>query len=205
MAVEEAPISPAPESSSGGSTRRLLALYKQGHASALELLFQREIPLLRKWAHGRLPRWARSMADTADLIQGALTRTLPRLQRFEPRREKALQAYLRTAVANQIRDELRRIGRAQVDSLTESTVDPTDPRPLPADALIEDENRRRFAAALQRLSETDRQAVVARLELGYSYDQIALLLDKRSANTARMTVTRAVARLVDEMTSDSGK
>lgn len=205
MAVEESPAPPAADQPSAGSTRRLLDLYKQGHASALELLFQREIPLLRRWAHGRLPKWARSMADTADLIQGALTRTLPHLHRFEPKREKALQAYLRTAVANQIRDELQRFRRAPVDSLTESTADPADPAPLPADVMIENENRRRFAAALETLSETDRQAVVARLELGYSYDQIALLLDKRSANTARMTVTRAVARLVEAMTGDSNR
>ena len=61
-----------------------------------------------------------------------------------------------------------------------------------------------FTRALAELSETDRQAVVARLRLGYSYDQIALVLGKRSADSARMTVTRAIERLarrLDELAS----
>jgi RNA polymerase sigma factor (sigma-70 family) len=195
MAPDEVPVSP----SLRGSTKRLLDLYKEGRASALELLLQREIPLLRSWAHGRLPKWARSMVDTADLIQGALTRSLPHLNKFEPRREKALQAYLRSAVANQIKDELRRFGRAPLEQMAEHH-DIADPAPSASEELIDRDNQRRFVEALQRLTESDRAAVVARLELGYSYEQIALMLDKRSANTARMTVTRAVARLIEEMT-----
>lgn len=193
--------SPPPESADStrvSTTKRLLQLYREGDVSALDVLFQREIPLLRRWARGRLPAWARTLVDTADMVQDALARTLPHLQRFEPRREKALQAYLRSAVSNQIKNELRRIRRRPVvtDALdAELTVASPDQS---ADAtLMEQEDEALYARALARLSDSDRSAVVARLQLGYSYEQIALLLEKRSVNAARMAVTRAVARLID--------
>lgn len=207
--VHEPPGLPPPQHSAvaGGrlSTRDLLERYRKGQASALELVFQREIPLLRRWARGRLPRWARAAVDTADLVQDALVRSLPHLSRFEVRREKALQAYLRTAVANQLRDELRRIARKPTDPLLEDGEGLVADGQLPDAVLIESEDRERYARALAQLSETDRAAVVARLQLEYSYDQIALLLGKRSANAARMTVTRAIVRLIGGMADDPPK
>jgi RNA polymerase sigma-70 factor (ECF subfamily) len=196
---------------SGGSgptsTRTLLDRFRRGRASAAELLFSREIPGLQKWARGRLPAWARSVVDTADLVQDALTHTFQQLRRFEPERDKALRAYLRTAVDNRIRDELRRSAREPLrTSLSADTG--REPLPVPAhetsplDAVIEAEDEALLARALRGLSSTDRMAVVARLRLGYSYEQIALLLNKRSANTARMTVTRAIERLAEGMRSD---
>jgi DNA-directed RNA polymerase specialized sigma24 family protein len=70
--------------------------------------------------------------------------------------------------------------------------------------LLEAERDALFTRALADSSETDRQAIVARLRLGYSYEQIALVLGKRSADSARMTVTRAIERLarrLDELAS----
>lgn len=201
--MSRADSSPSPESPNStrvSTTKRLLQLYREGDASALEILFQREIPVLRRWARGRLPAWARTLVDTADMVQDALARTLPHLQRFEPRREKALQAYLRSAVSNQIKNELRRIRRHPVSTEevdAELTMVSRDPSA--DDTLIQQEDEALYARALAQLSDTDRSAVVARLQLGYSYEQIALLLDKRSVNAARMTVTRAVARLIDNI------
>jgi RNA polymerase sigma-70 factor (ECF subfamily) len=165
----------------------------------LDLLLSREIPALRRWARGRLPTWARSFVDTADLVQDALTRTLPHLGRFEPQREKALQAYLRSVVENRIRDELRRASRTP--SLLPIEGDEAAPSgdASPLDSLVEAEDEALLARALARLRPADQAAVVARLRLGYSYEQIALVLQKRTANAARMAVTRAIERLIDEM------
>src|SRR5690349_24985397 len=33
------------------------------------------LPRLRRWTHGRLPAWARSAADTSDIVQDVLLRT----------------------------------------------------------------------------------------------------------------------------------
>src|SRR4051794_30582625 len=101
----------SPTSSTVHSSARLLAAARRGDANALDELIARYLPKLHCWAHGRLPRWARTMADTADLVHDAVLKTLGRLETFEPRSRHALAAYLREAVRNRIRDEHRRIGR----------------------------------------------------------------------------------------------
>ena len=60
---------------------------------------------------GRLPQWARDVADTDDLVQDTLLQTFKRIGDFEARGVGALQAYLRQAILNRVRDELRKKGR----------------------------------------------------------------------------------------------
>jgi len=103
------------------SSFELIRRVQQGDADALERLLARYVPRLRRWASGRLPRYARDLADTQDLVQEAVVRTLRSLKGFDDRGEGALQAYLRQAVMNRIRDELRRTKRRpQHDELPES-------------------------------------------------------------------------------------
>lgn len=54
------------------STLTLLTRARAGDAQALDDLFARYLPGLRKWASGRLPRWARDLIDTPDLVQDVL-------------------------------------------------------------------------------------------------------------------------------------
>src|SRR5688500_18953106 len=90
------------------TTIRLLEQAREGDTAALDALFARYVGPLRRWASGRLPRWARDAADTQDLVQDTLLQTLKRIGDFESRREGALQAYLRQAVMNRIKDLIRR-------------------------------------------------------------------------------------------------
>ena len=53
----------------GDSSVELLARVRKGDREALERLLHRYVPALRRWATGRLPRWARDMAETEDLVQ----------------------------------------------------------------------------------------------------------------------------------------
>ena len=85
------------------STVELVARAQQGDRSALESLFDRHRAPLRRWARGRLPRWARNLADTDDLVQEALIQTFKRIEDFEARGSGALQAYLRQALLNRLR------------------------------------------------------------------------------------------------------
>jgi DNA-directed RNA polymerase specialized sigma24 family protein len=62
-----------------------------------------------RWASGRLPRWARDILDTSDLIQETVLETFKRLDAFEPRGDTALQAYLRQTQVNRLRNQLRRV------------------------------------------------------------------------------------------------
>lgn len=91
------------------STIDLLERFKQGDEQAVSLLVERSLPPLKRWARGRLPQWARGLAETQDLVQDAVIRALPRLKTFEAKHPGALQAYLRQAITNHIRDEIRKV------------------------------------------------------------------------------------------------
>jgi RNA polymerase sigma factor (sigma-70 family) len=179
------------------STIDLLARARQGEERAVEQLFQRCLPALRRWARGRLPHYARDLADTQDVVQEAVLSTLHRLDAFESRHQGALQAYLRQAVVNRIRDEIRRVGRRPIP--TELDDQHVDGAPSPLEHAIGREGLERYEAALQKLRPADREAIVARMELQQSYDEVAVALGKPNANAARVAVTRALAKLIDEM------
>ena len=182
------------------ATIHLLERARSGDQVALEALFARYLKPLRRWASGRLPRWARDVADTQDLVQETLLQTFRRMDGFEARREGALQAYLRQALMNRIRDELRRFDRRG----HAAALDPQAPDagPSPLDAAIGSEQSERYERALARLRETDREAIIARVELGCSYDEMAAALGKPSADAARKAAQRAVVRLIEEMKRD---
>ena len=69
----------------------------------------------------------------------------------------------------------------------------------PLELAIDREDRRRYRAALALLRAADRDAIVARIELGYTYEQLALMLAKPTAESARLAVRRALVRLGNEM------
>lgn len=179
------------------STLELVQRAKTGDSEALNRLFARSIPGLRRWASGRLPRWTRDLMDTDDLVQETVVRAIRRIDTFEPRHEGALQAYLRQAVLNRIRDEVRRTMRSpQTAPLDENE---KDREASPLETAIGREAVDRYEAALARLRPEDREAIVARVEMDYSYEQVAQALGKPSPDAARMAVSRALLRLAEEM------
>ena len=179
------------------STAQLLVRARAGDASAFERLFERHAVPLRRWARGRLPRAARDLADTDDIVQDVLVQTLRRIETFEPRRPGALHAYLRQAVFNRIRDELRRVARhVSPSALSTGHV---DRGASPLDLAIGREAVERYERALEALRPEDRAAVIGRVEMQYSYDALADVLDKPSAEAARKAAERALVRLAREM------
>jgi RNA polymerase sigma-70 factor (ECF subfamily) len=182
-------------------TLELVERAKTGDSEALDCLFARFLPPLRRWASGRLPRWTRDLMDTDDLVQETLVRAVNRISSFESRHEGALQAYLRQAVMNRIRDEVRRTARSPaVGALDENE---RDRAASPLDLAIGSEAVERYEAALARLRPEEREAIVARVEMECSYQQIAQALGKPSPDAARMTVGRALLRLAEEMERDA--
>src|SRR6476659_1732447 len=167
------------------STFSLIERARAGDTQALERLFARHLQPLQRWATGRLPKWARDLADTDDLVQDTLLRTFKRIGSFEPRRVGALQAYLRNAVLNRLRDELRRKGREPGSTNLESIeVEAAD---SPLEAAIGRERVEAYEKALERLKPEEREAIIARVELGYSYEQTAVMLANPTADAARTT------------------
>jgi RNA polymerase sigma-70 factor (ECF subfamily) len=175
----------------------LLERAKAGDRGALDQLVARYLPRLRRWASGRLPRWARDIADTEDLVQESMLQTFKRIDRFEVRHEAGLQAYLRQAVMNRIRDDIRRRGRRPSTDPLDSAHPDSDASPL--EIAIGVEALERYEKALQRLRPEDRAAIVARIEMNCSNEEIAAALNKPSPNAARMAVERALVRLAEEM------
>lgn len=185
------------------TTIDLLERFKRGDQDAVNLLVERSIPPLRRWARGRLPHWARSLAETQDLVQNAVVRALPHLKTFEAKHPGALQAYLRQAVNNHIRDEIRKVkARPAVAPLSDEH---PDAGPSPLERAIGREGLERYEAALQRLRPSDREAIVARVELQQSYEEIAIALGRPSADAARMAVVRALQNLVKAMSDMSDR
>ena len=126
-----------------------------------------------------------------------MIRSLRHLEHFESRHEGALQSYLREAILNRIRDEIRRHNREP--RRVELDLSQRDNRASPLELAIGKERLNRYEAALARLRPMDREAIVDRIELQYGYAELALALRKPSPDAARVAVTRAIARLIEEM------
>jgi RNA polymerase sigma-70 factor (ECF subfamily) len=183
------------------STYELLSQARVGDSRAIETLFARYRPALKRWAHGRLPAWARDITDTDDMVQDALMRTFKRLDAFEYQSDGGLHAYLRQVLLNRIREELRKAGRRPRS--VELDEDASDDAPTPLDAAIGSRTRAQYEAALARLGTEEREALIARLEWGLSYQELADALGKPTADAARKTAQRALIRLIEEMGSQS--
>jgi RNA polymerase sigma-70 factor (ECF subfamily) len=179
------------------STFHLIERARAGDKEAIERLFARHLKPLQRWASGRLPKWARDLADTDDLVQDTLAQTFKRLDAFEPRRVGALQAYLRQAVLNRVRNELRRKGRqphaTDLDGIEIESLE------SPLEQAIGREAVDRYEGALQRLTTEEREAIIARVEMGYSYEELAEALGKPTSEAARKAARRALVRLAEEM------
>lgn len=184
------------------STFQLIRRAQGGDEEALERLFARHLKPLQRWASGRLPKWARDLADTDDLVQETLLQTFKRIGEFEPRRVGALQAYLRQAVLNRLRDELRRKARQPNVTDLDGLEDVSARSPL--EQAIGREAVEDYEEALGRLRPEEREAIIARIEIGYTYDELADALGKPSADAARKTARRALLRLAEEMNRGSG-
>jgi RNA polymerase sigma-70 factor (ECF subfamily) len=179
------------------STVSLLRRARDGDESARNTLLARYLPLLRRWAHGRLPVGLRDLSDTDDLVQATFIRVLKHLKTFEPQREGAFLAYLRQTLMNAMRNEIRRsASRGGHDAVDDQLV---DGGPSPLETAVGSDTLERYERAMAGLRAEQQEAVILRIEMNFTYDQIAEATGKNSANTARMVVTRALLRLAREM------
>ena len=133
------------------------------------------------------------------MVQDTLLQTFKRIAYFEPKRDGAFRAYLRLAVDNRIRDEMRRVARRPKVDPSETTDLLIDAGPSALQQLITDEMWARYLQGLQSLTPRERRLIVGRAEMGYSYKQLALIDGRTSPDAARMALRRALVRLSDEM------
>jgi RNA polymerase sigma factor (sigma-70 family) len=190
-----------PATDDTSSTIHIVERARRGDRSAVQVLIERASPVVRRWARGRLPSYARNGANTEDVMQDVVVRMLKNIKRFRRLTVGGLQAYLRQSVVNRIRDLVRGSKRHGVS--VELPEDLRDDMPSPLEAAIRRERLDRFLAALQRLRPADRQVIVWRVELGYTVEEIAPRLGTSKA-AAGMTVSRAMARLAKELEASPG-
>ncbi len=181
-------------------TIELLRRARDGDRSAQDALFARITPPLQRWAHGRLPGWARGMVSTTDLVQEALVSTYRAIERHSGDDDFAVHAYLRTALKSRLVDELRKVQRRP--DLLEMKATAGDDSASPLEEAIGSEAMARYEAALEALDPASREGVIARLELGLPFADIAPLIGKPSADAARMAVSRALVKLAEAMGHD---
>lgn len=194
------PVADLPSSADPEGTVELVLKAKAGDQEAMDELFARYEVRLRRWAHGRLPAAARGALDTQDLAQETLAKVFKRLQTFEPRHPGAFRDYVWTTLWNAVRDIARTSKRRGPIDPLDSQLAGHDPSPL--QQAVGQETLDRYEAAMERLRPEEKEAIVARIELGLSHAEVAQALGKPSAAAAHMAVSRALVRLAEEMAHD---
>lgn len=179
------------------STEILLRRWQSGEPAARETLIARYLPILRRLAHNRLPARARDLAGTEDLVQLTAMKALRCFDEFQPDGPGALLAYLRTALMNTLRDELRRSQRQPPRLGEEVLAEHVDAAPSPVQQVLSEQALASYERALTRLRPGERDAVSLRIEFGLDYAEVAALCNLKSANAARMRVSRGLLRLAE--------
>lgn len=188
------------EAGFGETSLTLLERARAGDEAALDQLLRRYLPRLRRWAHRRVPASIRDLADTDDFVQDTLVAVVRNLPHFAPRGDGAFEVYVRHALWNRIRDEVRAAARRPTPLPVDAVL--VDPAPSPMAMAISQEALERYERALRDLSDEECEAIVGRFELGYDYRELARALGKFTPDAARKLVQRAVAHLAERMARD---
>jgi RNA polymerase sigma factor (sigma-70 family) len=175
----------------------LIHQVRAGDRSARERLMQRFLPALRNWAHGRLPRHARDLHETDDLVQLTLVRALDKIGDFESLGPGSFLAYLRQILLNQVRDEIRRQQRRPLSTELDPEMAEID-APSLVEQLAGEERVRAYETALKSLPERQQALILMRLEFGMSYPEIAAEVGG-TPDAARVMVARAIVQLSSKL------
>ena len=177
------------------TTITLVARARQGDRAALESIAGRYQSALARFAHGRVPAHARGLVDTCDVVQSAIMNTLTRLDSIDVTPTGSLLAYLRRAVLNLVRDQIRRAQRRPTAGAFPADLVAGDRDPL--DDVIGRETLERYEWALTRLPADQQEAFLMRMEMDCGYREIAEALGRPTAESARSLVRRAVGALAE--------
>jgi len=182
------------------STLELVHRARSGDQVAVNHLIARYEVRLRRWAHGRLPAASRGALETQDLVQDTLFKVFQKLPAFEPRHPGAFRDYVWTTLWNCIRDIARSQRRHGPSDALATDLPASSPSPL--EEAMGSEVFARYEAAMERLRPEEREAIIARVELGLSHAEVAAAIGKPSVAAAHMAVSRALVRLAEEMAHD---
>ncbi|MCB1581428.1 MAG: RNA polymerase sigma factor [Marinicella sp.] len=175
------------------TTALLIKRYKGGDESSCEQLFSLFQPALMRWAHGRIPTQAKGFMDTEDVVQETMMLAFKNIENIKAERPGAFFTYLRTIFLNQIKQELRKNKPFQL-SITQCSDERKMAYERDLNTLIA------YDEALEKLSEEENEAVILRMEFGFSHQEIAEMMQRPSANSTRMFISRALVKVAEAMT-----
>jgi DNA-directed RNA polymerase specialized sigma24 family protein len=154
---------------------------------------------LERWTHGRTPIWARGAFDPREVVQETLFEVAQRSDHPEPGGDDALLGRLRRALYANLVARVR-LARGAATHLRSH---PPSPDELQLhDSALGAELLERYETGLRRLPPLDREAIIARAELGLPWSEVTDLLHKTGVAAARITVSRALVRLAREMSDE---
>jgi DNA-directed RNA polymerase specialized sigma24 family protein len=111
-------------------------------------------------------------------------------QRLSP---LCFQNHLRRKILDGLEDELR--------LCKPPTRGPVHPRSSSLEKAIGRRSYDRYESALRKLSDEDREVVIARIELNFPHSKVAEVLGKSGPEEAREAIIQALLRLAKEMGS----
>ena len=140
---------------------------------------------------------AGNAADAEEAAQDGFVKAYRALGRF--RRGAPFRPWLLRIVANEARNRRRSAARRERLALRAAGQDrPGDAVPSPEAALFARESQEQLLAAIERLSEDHRDAIVCRYVLDLSEDETAAALGVRRG-TVKSRLSRALERLREEL------
>jgi RNA polymerase sigma-70 factor, ECF subfamily len=140
---------------------------------------------------------AGNAADAEEAAQDGFVKAYRALGRF--RRGAPVRPWLLRIVANEARNRRRSAARRERLSLRAAAeARPGDAVPSPEAALFARESQEQLLAAIERLSEDHRDAIVCRYVLDLSEDETAAALGVRRG-TVKSRLSRALERLREEL------
>jgi len=197
-----------------GETERLIRDARKGDRRALDRLFARFVPFVRRVVS--LRRGPRSRDDLDDLVQDALLRAYQGFKGFGDRPEDDFRAWLACCARCAVFDDYKRAqafkrggGRAVrafsewgSTWLTSSILQGREPSPSKIAMALETEER--LCQTLSEMEERHRRLILYRKVCGMSYREIADELGLASAGSARVMVLRALRRLREKLGIGTG-
>ncbi len=170
----------------GTDEASLIARAQRGDRDAFSRLYERHVQAIYRYIYMRVNDTHLAEDVTADVF----VRALEGIEKFDYR-GVPFSAWLYRIARDRVVDHYRVQSRRQSAPLSESLA---CPEPGPHDAVVDDMDRQRLNACLEKLSEEQRQVVIMRFMEHRRSEDIAQLLGK-TAVAVRSLQHRALASL----------